>query len=87
MTACCALLDIVDGRLYEQVGCRSFREYVEESGRVQIGMRHATALVGAARVLRSLPEGVPWPTCERQVRPLLGCDRGVAERVWAINGL
>ena len=46
--------------------------------------RRALQLVSAGRFMALLPEGAVHPSCERQVRPLLGLPQEVALRIWAL---
>jgi hypothetical protein len=80
----CVLLDIHDGRLYKETGCCSFAEYVSSAEWLGMGLRQAQCWVAAGRFIRSLPAGSVLPVCERQVRPLVGCDRNVAIRAWVM---
>ncbi len=79
-----ALLDIVDGRLYKEAGYDTFDQYVNNATVLGFGRRRAYAWVAAARVIRLLPDGLPRPINERQVRPLVSCDRAVAVQAWSL---
>lgn len=82
--ACLALLDIVDRKLYKEAGYHTFDQYVNSTTALGFGRRRAYAWVAAARVIRLLPNGLPRPINERQVRPLVSCDRTVAVQAWSL---
>ncbi|PNH00648.1 hypothetical protein TSOC_013521 [Tetrabaena socialis] len=79
-----ALLDIVEGRLFREAGYRSFSNYVRGSLHLGVGLRQARSWVAAARFSRALPAGVPWPSCERQSRPVASLPRGAGVRAWVM---
>ena len=80
--ASCALLDIAEGKLYMAANFTSFYAYVRGTPCLGFGYKQALAWVAAARFIRSLPPGVPRPHYERQVRPLVRCDAGIARMAW-----
>ncbi|GIL83672.1 hypothetical protein Vretimale_10361 [Volvox reticuliferus] len=80
-----ALLDIAEGRLYRLAGYLSFADYVESASSVLgFGLRQARNLIAAARFVRNLPPDVAPPSCERQVRPLVGFHTDLQIRAWAL---
>ncbi|GIM16161.1 hypothetical protein Vretimale_18811 [Volvox reticuliferus] len=80
-----ALLDIAEGRLYRLAGYLSFADYVESSSSVLgFGLRQARNLIAAARFVRNFPPDVAPPSCERQVRPLVGFHTDLQIRAWAL---
>lgn len=77
------LLDIAEKKLYRQAGHTSFSGYVKCSSAVLgFGLRQARGLLAGARFMRSLPANIPRPSCERQMRPLVGCHFDVQLRAW-----
>lgn len=78
-----ALLKIRNGRLYKDTH-PTFEAYCRE--RWQLGRSHANRLIDASAVVGYLsPVGdkMPLPTCEAQVRPLVGLPMEAAKDVWA----
>ncbi len=70
VAASCALLDIAEHKLFKEAGFSSFKQNALGARRLGLGLGQARRWVRAARVMRAIPAGVPWPRCERQVRPL-----------------
>ena len=82
--ASCALLDIAEGKLYMAANFTSFYAYVRGTPLLGFGYKLACMWVAAARFIRSLPPGVLHPHYERQVRPLVRCDPGIARAAWEL---
>jgi hypothetical protein len=82
-----ALATIRDSLLYRQTHA-TFESYCRE--RWQLGRAHAHRQINAAKVVKSLspngdnslPPGVPLPTFEAQVRPLVGLQANAARTAW-----
>ena len=81
VAVCEALLKIREGRLFRE-RFETFEEYSRQQW--QFGKSHAYRLVNAAKVIRLLsPIGEKFlPTCESQIRPLVGLTEEQANLAW-----